>query len=75
MPEKSSPTNPPPVFKSQAVGILSVDNLKVSPRVLGLLEKCARGEMTYAEAKAEVKCWAMKTASETNCPRDDSLSY
>lgn len=74
MPEKSSPTNPPPVFKSQAVGILSVDNLKVSPRVLGLLEKCARGEMTYAEAKAEVKRWAMQTASKTNEARDDSIS-
>lgn len=64
MPEKTSPTNPPPAFKSQAIGILSVDNLKVSPRGLELLEKCARGEMTYAEAKAEVKRWAMQTVDK-----------
>lgn len=65
MPEKTSPSNPPPAFKSQAVGILSVDNLKVSPRGLELLEKCARGEMTYAEAKAEVKRWAIQAAANT----------
>lgn len=68
MTEKTSPTNPQPAFKSQAVGILSVDNLKVSPRELELLEKCARGEMTYAEAKEEVKRWAMQSADNTNNP-------
>lgn len=74
MHEEATPTNPPHVFKSQAVGILSVDNLKVSPHVLELLEKCARGEMTYAEAKTEVKRWAIQTACKTDGAKDDSIS-